>query len=88
MGWAARQKQRDRAEGRQTTCGNPETPAAKVIGIALDKFEAGRHRRGPLLAKFSDRTYRMDVHGTLRRLPPVATASATYSIRTLQSPEV
>jgi hypothetical protein len=70
MGHAARAKQRARAEGRSTTCGNPEPfrPSGRVI--SQEKYNAAVNAGTSLVAAFSDRKYALDKHGSLRRLPP------------------
>lgn len=70
MGHAARAKQRARAEGRSTTCGNPEpfVPTGRVI--SQEKYDDAMKAGTPLVAAFSDRKYALDGNGSLRRLPP------------------
>jgi len=70
MGHAARAKQRARAEGRSTTCGNPEPFVPRARIIAQTKYDEAVKAGTPLVAAFSDRQYALDKHGTLRRLPP------------------
>lgn len=70
MGHAARAKQRARAEGRSTTCGNPDpfVPTARIIN--QKKYDEAVKARTPLVAAFSDRKYAINENGSLRRLPP------------------
>lgn len=80
MGWAARQKQADRAAGRRTTAGNPEAFVPKATVISEEKFQEQQKtgaRHFPV--RFSDRRYVMDAHGTLRRVSSVPTVSVSVT---------